>query len=58
MKAEIKDNKLILTMDLQNPAPSKSGKTLIVATTNGFFTSTAQLDGKPIVCSVNCYVKK
>ena len=58
MKAEIVNGKLILTLDLQHPALSKSGKTLIVATTNGFFKSAAQIDGKTVVCSANCYIEK
>jgi len=34
--AEVKDNKLVITADIEAGRPSKSGKTLIVATTNGF----------------------
>lgn len=33
---EVKDNKLVITADIESGRPSKSGKTLIVATTNGF----------------------
>jgi len=33
--AEVKDNKLVITADIEAGRPSKSGKTLIVATTNG-----------------------
>jgi hypothetical protein len=41
IQGEIKDGKLILTIDvdhdtLQDASPSKSGKTLLVATTGGF----------------------
>ena len=37
VKEEIRDNKLILTIDLsEQHGKSKSGKTVTVATTNGF----------------------
>ena len=57
MKCEILNGKLIVTMDLQKPSPSKSAKTLIVATTHGAMVSTAQVDGKPVIVSVNAYIK-
>jgi len=58
MKTEIKDNSLVITIPLQPPHPSKSGKTLLVATTNGNKASTAVVDGKPVVISVNAYIAK
>lgn len=33
---EVRDNKLIITADIEAGRPSKSGKTLVVATTSGF----------------------
>lgn len=57
MKAEIKDNKLILTLDLQAPRPSASGKTLVVATSSGNITTTATINGQPITVGVNAYIK-
>lgn len=56
MKAEIKGNELILTLPLQSPTLSKSGKTLIVAGTGGFVATTAAVDGKPVRVSVNAIV--
>jgi len=56
MNAQIKDNKLVITLDLQKPAPSKSGKTLVVAGTGGFVPTTAQVDGKPVKISVNAII--
>jgi len=53
MKAEIKGSKLIIELDLTPATPSSSGKMLMVASTGGFFTSTAQVDGKPVKVSVN-----
>ena len=49
---------ITLVMDLDTPAPSKSGKTLIVASTHGSAASTAAVNGQPVIVSVNCYTKK
>jgi len=57
MKATIKDNKLILELDMQEPRPSASGKTLVVATTSGNQVTTAQVNGKPVIVGVNAYIK-
>ncbi len=44
MKVEIKDNKLFIEIDLEKPAPSSSGKTLVVTSTRGNIVTTAQVD--------------
>jgi len=56
MEVEIKNGKLIITLPTQKPAPSKSGKSMIVATTNGFASTTAEVGGKPVRISVNAIV--
>ena len=58
MIAEIKGNELVIRIPLQAPAPSTSGKTLVVATTRGYVKTTAQIDGKPITIGVNAYIAK
>lgn len=58
MEAEIKDGKLIITIDLQKPRPSSSGKTMIVASTGGFVVTEATVDSKPVSISVNATIKK
>ena len=35
MKVEIKDNRLFIEIDLEEPTLSSSGKTLVVASTHG-----------------------
>ena len=35
MKVEVKEGKLIIEIDLQEPTPSASGKTLVVASSHG-----------------------
>ena len=58
MKVEIKGNELIITVELQTPTPSASGKTLVVASSHGNQTTTATIDGKPVVVGLNAYIKK
>ena len=58
MKTEIKGNQLIITMDMQTPAPSASGKTLVVASSRGNVTTAVEVDGKPIILGVNAYIRK
>jgi hypothetical protein len=56
--AEIRGKQLIITLDLQDPQPSASGKTLVVATTHGNMATTAQIGGKPVTIGVNAYIKR
>ena len=58
MKVEIKGNELIITIEMQKPTPSASGKTLVIASSHGNQTTTATIEGKPIVVGLNAYIKK
>ena len=59
MQATIKDGKLIIEIDLQNPpVPSASGKTLVVASTRGNQVTDLIIEGQPVVIGVNAYIKK
>lgn len=58
MKVTIKDNTLVIEAPLQTPQPSKSGKTLIVATTSGFLQTDAKVKGKNIAISLNATIRK
>ena len=58
MKVTVKGNVLTIDLDMQKPAPSASGKTLIVATTGGGQKSEAEVSGKQVVVSVNAWVSK
>jgi len=52
------DKKLLLiTVDLQEPTPSASGKTIVVATTHGNQASGINVNGKPLIVGVNAYVR-
>ena len=57
LKAEIRDNKLFIEIDVEKPTPSSSGKTLVVASTHGNIVTTAEVDGKPLTIGLNAYIK-
>ena len=58
MKAEVINGKLIIEIDLQEPAPSASGKTLVVASSHGNQATTAMIDGQPIIIGLNAYIRR
>ncbi|MHB8906215.1 MAG: hypothetical protein ACYC4T_12390 [Melioribacteraceae bacterium] len=58
MEAKIENGKLIISIDLQEPTPSASGKTLVVATTHGNTTTQCLIDGKNVIIGLNAYIKK
>ena len=58
MQATIEGGYLVLRLPLQNPTPSASGKTLVVASTHGNKTTAALIDGKPVVVGFNAYLKR
>ena len=49
MKLEVKNGNLVITCPVNGGVPSKSGKSLIVATTNGF----AEVPGSDIKVNLN-----
>lgn len=58
MKTEIKNNQLIITIDLQTPTLSASGKTLVVASTKGNKVTDVMVQGKPVTIGLNAYISK
>jgi len=56
MKVEIKNNELIITITMQEPQRSASGKTLVVASTHGNQATTAQVQGKAVIIGLNAYI--
>jgi hypothetical protein len=58
MKVEIKNKKLIIEIEMQEPAPSASGKTLVVASTHGNAPTTAMINGQPVIIGLNAYIRK
>lgn len=58
MDVKIENGKLIISIELQQPTPSASGKTLVVATTHGNMTTQCLVDGKNVIIGLNAYIKK
>jgi hypothetical protein len=57
MKVTIENNELVIRIEMVEPRPSASGKTLVVATSSGNQTTTAMVQGKPVVIGLNAYIK-
>ncbi|MFA7335130.1 MAG: hypothetical protein WC130_12685 [Kiritimatiellia bacterium] len=58
MNVKIENGNLVITIPMGTAAPSKSGKTLLVASSHGNQPTAAQIDGKPVIVSVNAYIKR
>ena len=58
MKAEIIGNDLVVTIPMQDPTPSTSGKTLVVASSHGNTKTEAIVQGKNIVIGLNAYIPR
>lgn len=52
-----KAKKITVVADLED-VESKSGKSMIVASSHGNQATTAVRNGKPVVVGLNCYTKK
>lgn len=58
MKIRIRKGMLVITLPLISPArKSKSGKTLLVASSNGPRRTSLKLEGKAVIAIVNVYVR-
>jgi hypothetical protein len=58
MKVSIEGKELVIRMDLEEPTPSASGKTMVVASSHGNVTTSVLVQGKPLVLGINAYIKK
>jgi len=58
IKAVERNGKLVITLDLQEPTPSASGKTLVVASSHGNQTTDLIINGKNVTVGVNAYIRK
>lgn len=59
MKARIENDTLYVEMAINNPpTPSASGKTLIVASSQGNKTTEVTIQGKPLIIGLNAYIKR
>jgi hypothetical protein len=57
MVAKIEGKKLTIVIDLDDPTPSASGKTLVVASTHGNVATKIMIDGKVLTIGLNAYIK-
>jgi len=58
MKVTVENGELVIRIPMGAPRPSKSGKTLVVASSNGNVTTDAEVDGKRVTVGVNAYIKR
>jgi hypothetical protein len=56
LKVTRENNKLKIELPLERATPSKSGKTLLVASTRGLITTDVKFKGKPIVLVLNAFI--
>jgi hypothetical protein len=56
VKAEIKGKDLVITIALEKPSPSKSGKTLVVCSSRGVRTLSVRVNGQPIHIVLNGFI--
>jgi hypothetical protein len=56
-KGEGKDAVLVIEIPMHAPTPSKSGLSLVVASTSGNMATSVVIDGKPLIVGVNAYIK-
>lgn len=53
-----KDGFEVLNVEIPiSKRPSASGKTMVVASTNGNQPTTCMVDGKPVILGLNAYIK-
>jgi hypothetical protein len=57
MTAEIKEGMLIISLPVQTPEKSKTGKTLVVASSHGNQKTSAMVNGKQVRVGVNAYIE-
>jgi hypothetical protein len=57
MNIKIENGKLFIVIDLQEPTPRASGKTLVAATTHWNVATECIIDGKPLVIGINKHIQ-
>jgi hypothetical protein len=62
LNVKIEKGEIVIRIPLETPAPSASGKTLVVASSHGNQTTTATIKhegkDKPIIIGYNAYIRK
>jgi len=58
LTVKVEGSNLVISIPLiKPPKPSKSGKSLTVATTHGNTPTQAVINNKPVIVGVNAYIK-
>jgi hypothetical protein len=58
LEVTVRDGCLIISIPMQDPEPSASGKTLVVASTRGNVVTSTMIAGKPVTIGLNAYIKR
>jgi hypothetical protein len=57
VQVKIENGVLFIQMPLQQPQPSSTGKTLLIATTHGNHKTGVMHNGKEVTIAVNAFIK-
>lgn len=57
LSAKLVGTKLVIEIETCDPRPSASGKTLVIASTNGNQATSVIVNGKPLTIGLNAYIK-
>ena len=55
MEVRIEGKKLVITIDMEAPVPSKTGKTTIIASSHGNQKTAIMIEGEPLQVGVNAF---
>jgi len=56
MNVKVIDGQLVISLPMETPTPSASGKTLIVASSRGVRSSSVKVDGKDVCVVLNAFI--
>ena len=57
-RTEVVGDEIIIMLSLESPKKSKTGKSMIIATTSGFQETNEVFNGRKILVSANVIIKK
>lgn len=58
LTATVEGDELVIRVPLNEPKPSTSGKTLVVASSHGNKVTEAEVNGQKVTVGVNAYIYK
>jgi hypothetical protein len=58
MTVKVENDELVIRLPLQPATPSKTGKTLLVATSHGLKVTEAVVNGKPVTVGLNAFISR